>query len=212
MRPHRGIVAMCAALVTLTLGPAADAAAQDQDPLQLSCAAFPPSLTESALVERFGASNVIRDSIPGMDDGLVEGTVIFADSEEARLEVVWITGRDGVERVNSVHAKGTRWRSPEGVGLGFELREVERMNGWPFRLAGLMTEAQGAVLSWGDGRLEGHDADGCSVVAHFQLAHDGSERFDLVRQIRSGREYSSGHPALQELNPRVGALRLWYPR
>lgn len=52
---------------------------------------------------------------------------------------------------------------------------------------------------------------GCVVRIHFQPRYDGTEEFALVRQVRSGREYSSGHPALQKLNPRVAGIWVAYP-
>jgi hypothetical protein len=33
-----------------------------------------------------------------------------------------------------------------------------------------------------------------------------------MRQVESGREYSSGHPAMQKLNPRVAVVRISFER
>ncbi len=92
-----------------------------------------------------------------------------------------------------------------------ELLEVEEVNRWPFRLRGFSTEGQGSVVSWGRGRLSSEPTtDGCSVRIYFQPPYDGTADFSLVRRVRSLREVSSGHPAMQVLNPQVVSLSLVY--
>lgn len=178
----------------------------------LTCAAFPADLAEADLVARYGRENVIRAPVFGSDDGLQDGTVVFPGAKDARLEVVW---RSQETRTAPMWLKavGSRWTTFSGVKVGADLLAVERANGRPFRVAGFQTEAQGAVMSWSDGRLgQSPRADNCIVRLHFQPRHDGTDDFGLERQVRSGREYSSGHPALQTLNPHVAVIWLTHQR
>lgn len=182
-----------------------------QEPLELSCAAFPAHLTEEDLRQRYGTGNVRTDSIFGMDDGPVEGLVVFPDSEDRRLEVFW---HDPERKAGPIDVKavGSAWRTPSGLSIGMDLLAVERLNGWPFRLAGFHTESQGGVRSWGRGSIgdrlfwEDPEARTCSFKVHLQPGYDGSDDADLMRQVRTGREYSSGHTAMQGLNPEVVAI------
>lgn len=189
----------------------ADARQLQAGAFAFTCAAFPAELSELDLVARYGRENVVHASVFGSDDGPQDGTVLFPETEDARLEIVW---RNQESRTSPrwIKTVGSRWTTASGIRVGTDLLTVERANGRPFRLAGFQTEAQGAVKSWGNGRLgQPADAGGCVVRIHFQPGYDGTEDVGLVRQVRSGREYSSGHPALQKLNPRVVVIWVTYP-
>jgi len=184
-----------------------------QDTLfELSCAVFPPNTTQADLVARFGAQNVTNAPVSGMDDGPSEGTIIFADRPDARVEIMWWDLH--VKRYPYaiyVRTAGSRWRTPNGVTVGTDLRTLERANRRPFRMAGFSTESQGAVRSWAGGALDHAESDSCSTVIHLQPTYEATVDDTLFRQVRSGRDYSSGHPALQTINPRVVVIRLWFP-
>ena len=188
-------------------------ASQDTS-LELSCVVFSPRTTEADLIGRFGAQNVTAAPVTGMGDGPRGGTILFADRPDSRVEIAW---RDSLtkQQLWSVIVRGaaTRWRSSNGVAVSTDLKTLERANGRPFRMAGLSTEAQGRVISWAGGALQRDSAsDGCVTRIHLQPPSETSENFRLVRQARSGREYSSAHPALQALNPRVVLIRLSFTR
>lgn len=181
--------------------------------LELSCEAFPPKTTEADLVSRFGREYVARDSIVGFDDGPQPGTVLFRDRPEARAQVFW---DDPVTRLRpsmmTVPATGTAWITATGIVPNMTLRDLEKMNGRPFRMSGFWGEGGtgGSVISWAGGRLEPQKASGCELHVQLQPAYDGSEDQTAFRQVRSGPNYSSGHPALQRINPRVVSLSLWF--
>jgi len=175
--------------------------------LNFSCSTFPASTSEADLIARFGAENVASAQVIGSDDGPQEGTVVFPATADATLQILWLDRKS--KRYPSwirVQGEHSRWRTPNGLTLGTDLLTVERANRRPFRLAGFQTERQGAVISWAGGRLETSSTDGCSVTTTMQPRYDGTADFGLMHQVRSGREYSSGHPAMQQLNPRVVSL------
>lgn len=183
--------------------------------LELSCTIFTPEMTEADLVERFGAENVSTGSVFGFDDGPQQGTVLFAQRPDARAEIIW-WDPETKRRPALVMVRGpvSRWRTPNGIVLGANLRALERANGRPFRLAGLQIEGGGggAVLSWAGGLLDIPLSEPCRNGVHLQPAYDGTEAPKLTRQVASGPEYSSGHPAFQALNLRVVLLTLSFTR
>jgi hypothetical protein len=139
---------------------------------------------------------------------------LFATRPDAKVEIVW-SDPETRRRPSLIMVRGpvSRWRTPNGVVVGTDLRALERANGRSFRLTGLQIEGGGggAVLSWAGGRLEIPVSGQCRNGVHLQPAYDGTEALSLMRQLRSGRDYSSGHPGFQALNPRVVLMTLTFP-
>jgi hypothetical protein len=191
----------------LVSGPGTGVPRATQARFDFSCAAFPQGLDESDLVARYGGENVVSAQITGADDAPFGGTVLFPNQEDARVDIAW---RDPQQKraVAWIRIQGqrSRWRLPNGVALGDDLLGVERRNGRPFRLAPLSVEGQGAVRSWSGGRIRNVNAGQCSVKISFQPLRDGTEDPSLMRQLVRGREFSSGHPAMQSINPRMRAI------
>src|SRR5690606_10255951 len=107
------VTAGCAASVSAQV---ATIAATEPD-REFSCEAFPSPVSEKWLIERFGAENVVTDSIVGGDDGPFPGTVVFPDSAECRFEVAW---RDEPARTAARWIRirgGSRWITAHGFGL-----------------------------------------------------------------------------------------------
>lgn len=185
---------------------------EPQPVLELSCTHFTATMTEAELQARYGAENVDSAGVVGFDDGPQPGVVVFPNEPEARLEIIW---DDAVERRSPalviVRRSATRWRTPSGIRVGMDLRSLERANGRPFRLRGLWAEGGrgGRVLSWAGGRLEMPRTESCEIDVYLQPAYDGSEPA-VVRQITPAREFSSGHPAFQAVNPRVVAVSVHF--
>jgi hypothetical protein len=183
-----------------------------------SCASFPPDLSEHDLVVRFGAGNVVTAQIEGggAEGEYNEGTVLFPKDSEARLEIFWKTKEpkrtpDWV-RVDGPHS---HWRYA-GITLGTDLLTVEKLNGGPFVLTGFATDSEGALISWGNGRLRAFDSEACRVQIWLSQGKDANDRLgntklnQLEHQVVGIRAYSSGHPAMQALNPRVYEMMVRY--
>ena len=168
-------------------------------------APFTSELTEERLVEIFGARNVQAGEFE-FAEGLNEpGAVVFPDAPEDKIQVFW---RDGAARSNPrvvrVRGERTRWRTADGITIETDLKTVERFNGKPFRLLGFGWDYSGTVMSWASGRLASNDAGTCRVRMRLTPPSWSRE----VRQVIGEREFSSGHPAMQALNPRVYELLL----
>jgi len=183
-----------------------------------SCSSFPPDLSEHDLVVRFGAGNVVTAQIEGggAEGEYNEGTVLFPKDSAARLEILWKEKEskrtpDWVR----VRAARSRWRYA-GINLGTDLLMVEKLNGGPFVLTGFGTDSEGALISWGNGRLRAFDSEACRVQIWLHPEKEANDRLGVTKlnqlehQVLGVRAYSSGHPAMQALNPRVYEMAVRY--
>ncbi len=174
---------------------------------EFSCEAFPRDIGEAGLVARYGREQVRRAGVVGWDDGPQDGAVVFPDQEDLKLELIWA---DPGKTIDSIRAIGGRWRSPDGIAVGMDLKTIEQRNGWPFRLSRFAGEGYpGQVLSWGNGRYKIIADDTCGVRIYL-IPGEGA-RTSGPRLPFYQREFSSGHPAMQALNPRVYQLLIRYP-
>ncbi len=199
------------ALVLLLSGPGAPGWSLDQTaPFELSCASFPADITESMLRERYGEDNVVAGSVTGREDDARDGTLLFPRDSASVLEIEWHDSSR--QRPRWIQAKGEsgRWTTPAGIHLGMDLRSLERMNGRPFRLAGFVNEIAGMIQSWAGGRLERPRATGCELTIYMYPRPETTGPDGRFREVGLGTNYSSGHPAMQQLNPRVVAIGLHY--
>ena len=156
-----------------------------------------------ALVARFGASAVATGEID-LGEGFYEtGTVLFGDTPEWRVEILWHdAAAQAKPKFVRVRAQSSRWHTPEGLTPGLDLHAVERLNSKPFRMTGFGTDYEGTLLSWAHGRLGPSAGVPCSVGVRLR-PDDSVEYKHWYRQVIGAREFSSGHPAMQYLNPRV---------
>ena len=174
---------------------------------EFSCTSFPADLAEVDLIEQYGNANVKRAPVTGSDDGPEDGTVVFDDTPR-KLEIVWWDPQTR-SRLAWVRARepNSPWQTPNGISIGMDLMGIERRNGSPFRLRGLRgPEGLGVIRSWGQGRLRDAGDDGCRLRISLQPSADRPVDPALYRQVSRGSDFSSGHPAMQTINPRVASL------
>src|SRR5688572_9187036 len=90
--------------------------ARQDRPLDFVCSAFPPAFAEADVIERFGRQNVTNAEVFGSDDGPQPATVVFANDENARLEIVW-WDHALKSRPNWIRIRGdrSRWRMANGI-------------------------------------------------------------------------------------------------
>ena len=207
---------LCSAIVLAVGGPSVSGPAGQDDPLPFSCEIFSPAASAASLGARFGAANVKTALVPwgGAEGDVNEGTVLFDGVPEARLEIYWrdTANKRGPDWV-SVRGKKSRWRAPAGITLGTTLQTIERLNRRPFRLLGFGSDGSGTVISWSAGHLESQNTPECRVRMRVgpDWDHLDPNSRGLTNQLWA-REFSSGHPAMQALNPAVYELMLQYAR
>ena len=192
--------------------------APSQEPWILSCdSIFGREISAADLAQRFGATNV-RDTLIYLGEGFSErGAVLFPDSSDLKMEILWAdTLAQRMPRSVRIRGEASRWRTSEGLALGLDLQTVERINRRPFRLMGFAWDYEGTVMSWGGGQLEAPDSSAYTIRVRFRpdvsAADTASEMWKWYLQVQGDQEFSSGHRAMQALNPRVFEVRLDYRR
>lgn len=159
--------------------------------------------SERSLRALYGDDRV-QSVLVGRGEGFVcrGSRVLFDDGEY--LEITWLD-TESKASPDAVHIRGARWRTGNGIGLGVSLRKLEEINGKPFRLMGFDWDYGGAVISWDGGSLE--QTAGDSILALTPNTEDRVRATPAENtQVSGEREFSSGHPVMQKLNPRLGRL------
>jgi hypothetical protein len=198
------------AILFLTLS-AGTVIALAQSQLEFSCSTFPKNADEASLVARFGSANVKSAPVFAFDDGPQDGTVLFADQADAKVEIIWNDPKSKSSPAwIRVQGERSRWRPPVGLTLGASLLAIEQANGKPFRLLGFGTEGSGRVVSWSGGRLTMADGATCKINLYVQPRWDGTDDSGSMSQVGSAKEFSSGHPAMQKLNPKLSVITISY--
>jgi hypothetical protein len=167
------------------------------------------STSEATLQALFGAENTESIDVD-IGEGFSEpGTVVYPNDASRRLEVVWLDGSRTAPKEVRLTGQSSKWKTAEGISLGSTLKELERLNGFPFRLTGFAFDYSGTITDCGRGRLTMlgcHDVDGAFQGRQIILRLSPSAEARALpeyRQVIGDRVFSSGHPAMQALNPSV---------
>jgi len=166
--------------------------------------------SEADLVRLYGRENV-EDGDVYIGEGYSEpGTILFRHDPERRLEIIW---KDHDERRfprqirTPLHeSRRSVWKTSFGITIGTALLELERINRRPFILTGFGWDYGGTTISWRGGRLEPEFAGKNRVL--LRLEPEGDVITKEMRAVMGDRNFSSGHPAMQKLNPTVYQI-LW---
>jgi hypothetical protein len=172
--------------------------------------AITETATEADLKRIYGEQNVEAGKIHLGEGEFESGTVLFPEDPMKRIEVLW-SDAEGKRYPKSVHLGGIRnaafpdrsvWRTTYGITLGTTLFELERINRKPFRLAGFAFDYSGTVLSWNGGALEGVFVSDGTKKVFVRLIYSEPAPPEH-REVLGDRSFSSGHPAMQKINPHV---------
>lgn len=171
-----------ALLFAVGLAPAS-AAGPDAALPPFACAGpFAADAGEAGLVRRFGRSNVVFRTVPAPEGEMVKATVLFPRDRSRRVEIVWFDERKRRRPAEVLVYDPGPWRTPEGIGIGATLGEVEAANGKPFTLSGFGWDYGGSVLDWDGGRLA---RTGCRLLLRFEPAGTYGDDLDGDREFRS---------------------------
>jgi hypothetical protein len=155
--------------------------------------------SEEDIARVYGAQNVRRASIYVGEGESVPGTILYPADSTKRLEILW--SDDSARTTPSavmLTGDSSQWKTREGISLGTTLMQIEKINRRPFLLAGFEWDYGGTVVGWNHGRLE--EMDGMLLRLYPDRTMFASPEYQMVV---GDRDFSSGHPAMQKLNPRV---------
>jgi hypothetical protein len=160
--------------------------------------------TRSELARVYGARNVVDQDIEVGEGETQPGTVLFPKDASRKIEILW----DDPEKktapsILTIRGKASRWKAVHGISLGSSLKDLERLNSQPFHLSGFGWDYSGTVMSWDNGSLAA-ELDGGHGRVILRLDSNVPEAVDEdVSQVVGDRDFSSHHPVMQKLNPRV---------
>lgn len=163
--------------------------------------------TRADLNRLFGEASVKDDIVYVGEGETAPGTFVNQDDPARVLAILW---RDSpspkipssVRICDQYRASACRWRTASGITYGTTLKELERLNRRPFRLMGFAWDYEGTVVSWQGGWLE-KEARVCGRLMLRLRPDPLVVQSQEWRQVGGDSEFSSGHPAMQKLNPRV---------
>jgi len=182
--------------------------------------AITATTTETDLQRMYRPENVKNGEIQIGEGEVESGTVVFPDDPLKRIEVLWADSKKRVPKSvyvggihNAAYADKSLWRTTYGITLGTTLLELERINRKPFRLAGFDWDYSGTVLSWNSGVLEGVFGSEGRKKVFLRLSYSTDPAPPEHRAVQGDRSFSSGHPAMQKMNPHVyQMIFIFHPR
>jgi hypothetical protein len=139
------------------------------------------------------------------------GLVVFPDDDLRRIEVIFKTDQTRGRTVR-IRGRESNWHFGNGVTLGTTLKELEALNGKPFRLAGCCFDGSGSITSWDGGSLEDVLPMGEGVRKVWIMmdlsANTSSLLTDEEQRDILGGAHSSNDSMMQKLNPEVYQIRV----
>jgi hypothetical protein len=159
--------------------------------------------SEAALAKHYGAAAVKPIRVELGEGETTPGTVLFPGDSLQRAEIIW-QDTIGLSRPSRLVLRGSRsrWTVGPNISLGTSLKDLERINGRPFTLAGFGWDYAGVITEWGGGALD-------SALAGVKLYLDpGPAQYQSApySQVLGDRDYSSALAPMQQLNPRVAQI------
>jgi hypothetical protein len=164
------------------------------------------SSSEDDLRRAFGDSAVADKDID-VGEGVTEpGTVIYGTTPAKRLAVLWKNKRPSRVIICYQWLQGDcMWRTTGGIGFHTSLKDLERLNGRPFKLFGFGWDRSGTVFSFEGGNLAALIKGGLILQLNPDEAGTGSDEY---RNVLGEGEFLSSLPAMQKLNPTVNSMEL----
>lgn len=156
------------------------------------------------LRKAFGDSAVVDGDID-IGEGVTElGTVVDLGPSK-RLAVLWKAPHKNPSKVIVCYewSQGDcMWRTSSGIGMNTTLKDLEKLNGRPFKLLGFGWDLSGTVFSWEGGNLA---ASSKGLILRLSPSQTDSEEY---RTVLGDGEFLSSLPAMQKLNPTVYQMDL----
>ena len=141
------------------------------------------------------------------------GTVVFPKDPQRTIEIRWKDpGKKTLPAFIQIEGDTSRWKTVHNISLGTTLKELERLNGRPFHLAGFGWDYSGTVSSWSKGSLaaelvgdHGYLTLRLGPPSNAQLPEDEQD------QVLGDSDFSSSHPVMQKINPKVYQIIWGFP-
>lgn len=167
---------------------------------------FAADSSEQRLIETYGQDNVVTGEVPGPEGTTVLATTVFPNDPAKKMEFGW-WDEDKHERVAYFTLPDTD-TAPGGLKTGLSVKDVETLNGAPFKVGGFWWD-YGGYANFDGGKLAEFPG-GCSVSVRFEPKADIPADLD-VSTISGEVEIDSSEPLLEKLDTRVVDISIGYP-
>jgi hypothetical protein len=172
-----------------------------------------PRSCESELKRIYGRRNVRRSRVSLGEGEYEPGTVIYPNHPLKMIEIIWKDARRKCfpQRLQLTGEKSL-WRTLPGISLGTRLKELERINGKPFVLAGFSWDYEGTVVSWEGGKLaQEFEKDGRAVLLRLSDRTGHGVSGEDMMSVQGDRDFPSSHQVMQRINPKVYQIIVEFP-
>jgi hypothetical protein len=179
--------------------------------------------TREDLVRAYGANNVVDGDVDVGEGEVDPGTILFPSDPENSIEILWNDVENKTDPGSlTIRGNKSRWKALHEISLGTTLKQLERLNGRPFHMAGYGWDYSGTVMSWDMGMLT-HDlgqfdpqegVERGRIILRLDCDRANTEPITKEEgmQIAGDRNFSSHHPVLQKMNPCVSEMVWVFPR
>lgn len=139
--------------------------------------------------------------------GKAMASIIYPKDPKRRLEVWWLEPERRKDTyLIAINGQST-WAGPDGLRLGLNLAELEKLNRKPFKLKGFDKDSVAQVSDWEGGTLAALPG-GCK--AGVLLRPDGKTPPTALSALPADREFYSADPAMRAANPSVAEILIGY--
>jgi hypothetical protein len=169
--------------------------------------------TRQDLVRIYGASNVVDKDVDVSEEETEAGTVVFPKDPQRSIEIRWKDpDKKTLPAFVQIEGDTSRWKTVHNISLGTTLKELERLNGRPFHLAGFGWDYSGTVSSWNKGSLAAElDGEHGHLLLRLGPPADTHVPEEEQSQVLGDSDFSSDHPVMQKLNPKVYQIMWGFP-
>lgn len=168
--------------------------------------------SEARLIAMLGAENVVRDSVYIGEGYYEKGTTLFKGTPD-EAQILW---KDTVNYANptslmirSAQGKPGQWLVDNGVVMGMSLKEVEKINGKPFKISGFGWDYGGFATDWQRGKLAGKN-EAQNLVLRFYYNIEDDKLGAIADKVLGEGPFLSSNPAMQQLNPKVVEITIGF--
>lgn len=145
----------------------------------------------------YGPENVVDQNVDVGEGQTEPGAILFPTDPTRRAEITWSVSTPTRAATIRIRHPKSIWKTPEGIGIGTSLAELERLNGKPFTLAGFGWDYAGTVTSWNDGKLKPFEK-GPRIFLRLMPAAEADDNAP-----RGDKDFASDFPPMRAAKPTV---------
>jgi hypothetical protein len=164
--------------------------------------------TRQDLVRMYGASNVVDQDVDIGEGEMQPGTFLFSKDSERQIVILWKDPESKTAPESAdIWGKKSLWHGIHGITLGTSVKQLERLNGRPFRFTSANdgTDMAEETISWQGGRLEKEFQENGRII----LSIEWSPTKGAKKRAPADFGVDSDDPVWRAQNPHVSRMT-WF--